>query len=296
MGNILDGKAVADEIKKKLLSTVEDLKQHHKVTPKLAIVQVGNDTASQIYIQTKLKTLNTLGMSGIHVSMDHQTKQPTLDKAIRALNNDQTVHGIIIQLPLPAHLDREKTLSVIHPGKDVDGLTTSNLGLLYKGVWDGFLPCTPLGCLYLLKKYNLIRPGALAVILGRSNLVGKPLGSLLLAKNCTVIQTHSSSYNLSSLTSLADIIVSATGVRGILLPSMIKPGATIIDVGIHRLENGVLSGDIDYASFQETAGFITPVPGGVGPMTVAMLMLNTVLAAQRKNNLSQNLYKTLLNL
>ncbi len=293
---LINGKQIANTLQVKIADLVDTLKKKHFLNPTLAILQVGNDEPSSIYVKNKLEVLKKLNMSGRHLHLPDSVAQRDVEKELENLNNDTSIHGILLQLPLPAHLDKIKLLQYISPKKDVDGLTIYNQGLFFNDIYTGFIPCTPLGCLYLLKKVIKDLSGKIAVVIGRSNLTGKPLSLLLLRQGCTVIQAHSQTKNLMSITKQADILVAATGTPKLIRKEMLKPGVKIIDVGINRLPSGGLCGDVDYQNAKEIAGAITPVPGGVGPMTVTMLMLNTLQATYRTLNIRTSLYETFLDL
>ncbi len=279
---IIDGKAVALQLRKKIAAAVADLKRDHGLTPGLAVVLVGDDPASAVYVRTKTKRVEAAGMASSDHRLPASTSQDELLALIASLNANPDVHGILVQLPLPGHIDERPILEAIDPAKDVDGFHPVNAGRLMTGA-DGLFPCTPVGCVMLAKSAMGELSGAHAVIIGRSNIVGKPLAQLLLRENCTVTQCHSRTRDLPSIARQADLLVAAIGRPEIVKADWIKPGACVIDVGINRVEdsegNSVLVGDVDFAAAREIAGSITPVPGGVGPMTIACVLRNTVQAA-----------------
>ena len=287
--NIIDGKAFAASVRQKVASKVADLKEAHSITPGLAVVLVGEDPASQVYVRSKGKQTIEVGMNSFEHKLDVNTSEEVLLALIDELNADPIVHGILVQLPLPNHVDERLVTNHIAPEKDVDGFHIANVGLLGTGQ-QSMVPCTPLGCLLMLRDYHGSLSGKNAVVIGRSNIVGKPMAQLLLNESCTVTIAHSRTNDLADVVRRADIVVAAVG-RPEMVPSdWSKPGATVIDVGINRIgvDNGKtkLVGDVDYKSCAEVAGAITPVPGGVGPMTIACLLANTVTACCRSNNLA----------
>lgn len=276
---IIDGKAIAEQVILKVKDRVETLKKSG-ITPGLTVVLVGDDPASQTYVGSKEKTSKRLGMDSTVLTRPSTVTGQELLELIENLNNDESVHGILIQLPLPGHIDENKVLQAIHPDKDVDGFHPLNVGKLLLNQ-HGFIPCTPFGVIQLLDYAAIPIEGKHAVIVGRSNIVGKPMGQLLLNRHATVTYTHSRTEDLASYTKQADILIVATGQPLMITAEHVKPGAAVIDVGIHRNSDGRLSGDVDFHSVKSVAGAITPVPGGVGPMTIAMLMENTCLSAER---------------
>lgn len=276
---IIDGKAVAEEIRNHLAEEVKILKQQYNFTPGLAIVMVGNDPASKVYTTSKLKAAEAIGINAKRHELAEDVEAVELKELIHQLNSDEKVHGIIVQLPLPSHLNEQDILREISTEKDVDGLHPLNLGRLVAGTAI-FAPCTAQGVIALIEKTGVELTGKNAVVVGRSEIVGKPTAFLLLAKNATVTICHSRTANLAEETRRADILVSAVGKPKIITADMVKPGAVVIDVGISRGDEGI-TGDVDFDKASKVAGAITPVPGGVGPMTVAMLMKNTVLAAKK---------------
>lgn len=275
---ILDGKVLSAQIKDEVTARVEALKAKG-VIPGLAVILVGNNPASEIYVRNKGRGCEETGMLSRTVRLDEATTQEELEGQIEALNRDPEIHGILVQLPLPRHLDENAALAKILPEKDVDGFHLVNAGHLMTGT-EGVVPCTPKGALYMLRSTGEDLSGKEAVVIGRSNIVGKPMAMLLLQQNCTVTVCHSRTKDLAEHTRRADILVSAVGKAGFVTKDMVKPGAIVIDVGINRVD-GKVCGDVDFESVSETAGWITPVPGGVGKMTIAMLLSNTVDAAER---------------
>ena len=285
---IIDGKAFAAKVRGQVAEHVTRIKEENGITPGLAVVLVGEDPASQVYVRSKGKQTVEAGMNSYEHKLDADTSQDDLLKLIADLNADKDVHGILVQLPLPKHLNEDLVINSIAPEKDVDGFHISNVGLLGTGQ-KSMVPCTPLGCLMMLRDYHGSISGMNAVVIGRSNIVGKPMAQLLLGDSCTVTIAHSRTKDLPAVVRGADIVVAAVGRPEMVPGDWIKPGATVIDVGINRIdkpEGGTrLVGDVDYASCAEVAGAITPVPGGVGPMTIACLLANTVTACCRIHGL-----------
>ena len=283
---IIDGKAVAEALRTRVEDAVMSLTKDYGLIPGLAVVLVGEDPASQVYVRNKKKQTVEVGMISFDHQLDTNTPEADLLDLIDKLNNDSSVHGILVQLPMPDHIDAEKVIDAIDPTKDVDGFHTINVGRLSTGK-EGMVPCTPLGCLMMLKDQLGSLSGKNAVVVGRSNIVGKPMAALLLRESCTVTVAHSRTEDLPGLCRSADILVAAVGLPKMIEGDWIKPGATVIDVGINRVpkdeEPGKfrLVGDVDFVAAKEIAGAITPVPGGVGPMTIACLLRNTVSAACR---------------
>ena len=275
---ILDGKVLSAEIKEQVAQRVAAMKAQG-VTPGLAVILVGNDPASEIYVRNKGKGCEETGMLSRTIRMDGNTTQEELEEEIEKLNRDPAIHGILVQLPLPAHLDEQAALAKILPEKDVDGFHLVNAGHLMTRT-EGVVPCTPKGALYMIRSAGIDLSGKEAVVIGRSNIVGKPMAMLLLQQNCTVTMCHSRTRDLAEHTRRADILVAAVGKAGFVTADMVKPGAVVIDVGINRVE-GKVCGDVDFETVKEVAGWITPVPGGVGRMTIAMLLANTADAAER---------------
>ena len=276
--NILDGKILSAEIKAEVSRRVASLKERG-VTPGLAVILVGDDPASEIYVRNKGKGCEETGMLSRTIRMDAEISQEALEAEIEQLNRDPAIHGILVQLPLPRHLDEQAALARILPEKDVDGFHLINAGHLLTGT-EGVLPCTPKGAMYMIKSTGLDLTGKEAVVIGRSNIVGKPMAMMLLQENCTVTLCHSRTKDLAEHTRRADILVAAVGKAGFVTADMVKAGAVVIDVGINRVD-GKVCGDVDFEHVKEKAGWITPVPGGVGKMTIAMLLANTADAAER---------------
>ena len=277
---ILDGKAVSLKVKESVKVRADELKKFG-VEPTLAVVLVGEDKASQTYVRAKEKACNEYGIKSVAHRLSENTTQAELLALINVLNLDDSIHGILVQLPLPKHIDTNTILATIDPAKDVDGFHAVNVGKLVSGL-DGFVPCTPLGVMEILKEYDIEVAGLNAVVIGRSNIVGKPMANLLLNASATVTVTHSKTKNLKEICKNADLIVAAIGKPFFLKADMVKDGAVVVDVGINRLDDGRLVGDVDFEKVAPKCSYITPVPGGVGPMTIAMLLNNTILAAQAK--------------
>jgi len=286
MTGIIDGKAFAVELRARVATAVSRLESSHGLIPGLAVVLVGEDPASEVYVRNKGKQTVEVGMASFEHRLSDQTTERELLVLIDQLNSDPTVHGILVQLPLPAQINTHAVINAIDPDKDVDGFHLINVGRLTTGE-SGLVPCTPLGCMMLLRAYAGDLSGQNAVIVGRSNIVGKPMAALLLAAHCTVTVAHSRTKDLTDVCRQADILIAAVGRAEMIQGDWIKPGATVIDVGINRIdgENGKkrLVGDVEFASASAVAGAITPVPGGVGPMTIACLLRNTVQAACAAN-------------
>ena len=293
MADIIDGKEFAAKVRAQVAEHVAKLKSEHDITPGLAVVLVGEDPASQVYVRNKGKQTVECGMASFEHKLDASTDQATLMGIIEKLNADPAVHGILCQLPLPKHLDEEAVINAILPEKDVDGFHISNVGLLATGQ-KSMVPCTPLGCLMMLREQHGSLSGMNAVVMGRSNIVGKPMAQLLLRDSCTVTIAHSRTKDIEAVCREADILVAAVGRPEMITGEWVKPGATVIDVGINRIdapEKGEgktrLVGDVEFSSASEVAGAITPVPGGVGPMTIACLLANTLTAGCRSNSLPE---------
>jgi len=287
---IIDGKAFAATVREKVAGHVTRLKEENGITPGLAVVLLGEDPASQVYVRSKGKQTVEVGMASFEHKLEADTSEPDLLALIEQLNSDPAVHGILVQLPLPGHLNEALVINAIDPAKDVDGFHISNVGLLGTGQ-KSMVPCTPLGCLMMLRDHFGSLSGLDAVVIGRSNIVGKPMANLLLGDSCTVTIAHSRTKDLPDVVRRADIVVAAVGRPQMVPGDWIKPGATVIDVGINRIdkpEGGTrLVGDVDFDSASQVAGAITPVPGGVGPMTIACLLANTVTACCRANGLAE---------
>jgi methylenetetrahydrofolate dehydrogenase (NADP+) / methenyltetrahydrofolate cyclohydrolase len=277
---VIDGKAVSQKIKAEVKKRVDALSEKG-VTPGLAVVLIGDNSASHTYVKNKKKTCESLGMRSDLHQFSESISEAELLETIRNLNRDPGVHGILVQLPLPGHIDEFKVILAIDPEKDVDGFHPISVGNMMIGR-EAYLPCTPHGIIKLLEHYEIDPSGKHTVVIGRSNIVGKPVGQLMLQRDSTVTYCHSRTKDLASYTRQADILISAIGRAKFLNSSFIKPGAVVIDVGMNRDENGKLCGDVDFEDVKETAGYLTPVPGGVGPMTIAMLMENTVQSAESR--------------
>lgn len=287
---VIDGKAFAATVREKAAAHVTRLKEENGITPGLAVVLVGEDPASQVYVRSKGKQTVEVGMNSYEHKLDASTSEADLLALIDKLNNDPAVHGILVQLPLPSHLDSDLVINSIDPAKDVDGFHISNVGLLGTGQ-KSMVPCTPLGCLMMLRDHHGSLSGMNAVVIGRSNIVGKPMANLLLGDSCTVTIAHSRTKDLAAVVRQADIVVAAVGRPEMVPGDWIKEGATVIDVGINRVDAGEgktrLVGDVHYESAASVAGAITPVPGGVGPMTIACLLANTLTACCRSHGLTE---------
>lgn len=279
MATIIDGKAVAKEVQQRIKEDVEGLERRWNMAPGLAVVLVGDDPASHIYVRNKEKACKEVGIKSFEHFLPATISERELLALVHQLNKDKHVHGILVQLPLPPHIHSERILNAVSPYKDVDGFHPLNLGNLVVGA-DGYRPCTPLGVMKLLESVDCDPKGKNAVVVGRSNIVGKPLALMLLEKHATVTICHSRTASLRDEVARGDIVVVAIGKPGVVRGEWIKPGAVVIDVGINRLPNGKLCGDIDFESAKERASAITPVPGGVGPMTICMLLFNTLKAAK----------------
>lgn len=289
MPALLDGKTFAARIRMRVAEHVAALRADHGLTPGLAVVLVGEDAASEVYVRSKGKLTVETGMASFEHRLAAETSEVDLLELIASLNADPSVHGVLVQLPLPDHLNADLVINAISPAKDVDGFHISNVGLLATGQ-KAMVPCTPLGCLMMLRAHHGSLAGMTAVVLGRSNIVGKPMAQLLLAESCTVTVAHSRTRDLPALCRQADILVAAVGRPEMVTGEWIKPGATVIDVGINRIERegaSRLVGDVHFDSAARVAGAITPVPGGVGPMTIACLLANTVTAACRAHRLPE---------
>tara|TARA_R110000787_G_scaffold1400_1_gene5525 strand:- start:8488 stop:9390 length:903 start_codon:yes stop_codon:yes gene_type:complete len=290
---IIDGKEFAGHVRAQVARHVDRLKSDHDITPGLAVVLVGTDPASDVYVRSKGKMTREVGMKSVEHRLDAATSEAELLNLIETLNAAHDIHGILVQLPLPRHINEDLVINAIDPAKDVDGFHISNVGMLSTGQ-KAMVPCTPLGCLMMLRDHHGSLSGMNAVVIGRSNIVGKPMAQLLLGDSCTVTIAHSRTKDLADVVRRADIVIAAVGRPEMVPGDWIKPGATVIDVGINRLdapERGAgktrLVGDVDYESCAAVAGAITPVPGGVGPMTIACLLANTVTACCRANGLSE---------
>jgi methylenetetrahydrofolate dehydrogenase (NADP+)/methenyltetrahydrofolate cyclohydrolase len=275
---LIDGNALAGQVRAEVAHRTQALKLRG-IVPRLAIVLVGDDPASQVYTRHKVNDSTETGLQATLERFPADLPQEQLLARIAALNADTSVHGILVQLPLPRHMDASKVIEAIDPAKDVDGFNVANAGALMVGR-PGFRPCTPYGCMKMLEAIGYSLKGKHAVVIGRSNIVGKPMAMLLLAQNATVTICHSATPDLKAMTLQADVVVAAVGKRNVVTAGMVKAGAVVIDVGMNRNEHGKLCGDVDFEGVKEVAGWITPVPGGVGPMTRAMLLVNTLEAAE----------------
>ena len=275
----IDGNALSQTLRADVTKRATALKVRG-ITPGLAVILVGENPASQVYVRNKVKACEDSGLHSILEKHPASLTEAALLNRIEALNQDTSIHGILVQLPLPEHIDAQKVIEAISPAKDVDGFHIASAGALMTGM-PGFWPCTPYGCMKMLESIGYELKGKHAVVIGRSNIVGKPMALMLLQKNATVTICHSATQDLKAITLQADVIVAAVGKRNILTADMVKPGAVVLDVGMNRNEEGKLCGDVDFAGVEQIAGFITPVPGGVGPMTITMLLVNTLEAAER---------------
>ena len=275
----IDGIALSQKLRADVTRRTSALKARG-ITPGLAVIVVGENPASQVYVRNKVKACHDSGLHSVLEKHPSSLTEAALLERIDALNHDASIHGILVQLPLPEHIDAQKVIEAISPAKDVDGFHMASAGALMTGM-PGFWPCTPYGCMKMLESIGYDLKGKHAVVIGRSNIVGKPMALMLLQKNATVTICHSATQNLKAITLQADVIVAAVGKRNILTADMVKPGAVVLDVGMNRNEEGKLCGDVDFAGVEQVAGYITPVPGGVGPMTITMLLVNTLEAAER---------------
>jgi methylenetetrahydrofolate dehydrogenase (NADP+) / methenyltetrahydrofolate cyclohydrolase len=276
---LIDGNALSKQLRAQVAADTATLKAKG-LTPGLAVVLVGDNQASQVYVRNKVKACEDAGLHSVLEKYEATLTEADLLARVEALNNDSSIHGILVQLPLPAHIDAQKVIEAISPAKDVDGFHIASAGALMTGM-SGFWPCTPYGCMKMLESIGYDLKGKHAVVIGRSNIVGKPMALMLLQKDATVTVAHSRTQNLKALTLQADVIVAAVGKRNVLTADMVKPGAVVLDVGMNRNDEGKLCGDVDFDGVKEVAGYITPVPGGVGPMTITMLLVNTLESAQR---------------
>ena len=278
-GQLIDGNALSRQLRIEVATRVATLKARG-ITPGLAVILVGENPASQVYVRNKVKACVDAGLHSVLEKYPPTLSEAELLARIAALNQDPAIHGILVQLPLPAHIDSHKVIEAISPAKDVDGFHVASAGALMVGQ-PGFWPCTPHGCMKMLESIHYDLKGKHAVVIGRSNIVGKPMALMLLQKNATVTICHSATKDLRAMTLQADVVVAAVGKRNVLTADMVKPGAVVIDVGMNRNEEGKLCGDVDFEGVKKVAGWITPVPGGVGPMTITMLLVNTLEAAER---------------
>ena len=276
---LIDGNALSKQLRAQVAADTAALKAKG-LTPGLAVVLVGDNQASQVYVRNKVKACEDAGLHSVLEKYEATMTEADLLARVDALNNDSSIHSILVQLPLPAHIDAQKVIEAISPAKDVDGFHIASAGALMTGM-PGFWPCTPYGCMKMLESIGYDLKGKHAVVIGRSNIVGKPMALMLLQKDATVTVAHSRTQNLKALTLQADVIVAAVGKRNVLTADMVKPGAVVLDVGMNRNDEGKLCGDVDFDGVKEVAGYITPVPGGVGPMTITMLLVNTLESAQR---------------
>jgi methylenetetrahydrofolate dehydrogenase (NADP+)/methenyltetrahydrofolate cyclohydrolase len=277
---LIDGNALSKQLRADVAARVTALKAKG-VTPGLAVILVGDNPASQVYVRNKVKACEDTGMHSVLETWPASMTEAELLARVDAMNKDASIHGILVQLPLPAHMNAQRVIEAISPEKDVDGFHIASAGALMTGL-PGFWPCTPYGCMKMLESIGYDLKGKHAVVIGRSNIVGKPMAMMLLQQNATVTICHSATKDLKAMTLQADVIVAAVGKRNVLTADMVKPGAVVLDVGMNRNEEGKLCGDVDFAGVKEVAGYITPVPGGVGPMTITMLMVNTLESAERQ--------------
>lgn len=275
----IDGIALSKQLRSEITQRTIALKTRG-ITPGLAVILVGEDPASQVYVRNKVKACEDSGLHSVFEKYETTLSQADLLDRIAALNTDKTIHGILVQMPLPKHIDPHAVIEAIAASKDVDGYSTLSAGELMTGA-PGFNPCTPFGCMKLIESTGINLRGKHAVVIGRSNTVGKPMALMLLAAHATVTICHSATENIKAHTLQADVVVAAVGRRNVLTADMVKPGAIVIDVGMNRDDNGKLCGDVDFAAVKEVASYITPVPGGVGPMTITMLLVNTLNSAER---------------
>ena len=276
---LIDGNALSQQLRAQVAADTQALKAQG-LTPGLAVVLVGDNPASQVYVRNKVKACHDAGLHSVLEKYEATMTEAELLARVEALNNDASIHGILVQLPLPAHIDAQKVIEAISPAKDVDGFHIASAGALMTGM-PGFWPCTPYGCMKMLESIGYKLKGKHAVVIGRSNIVGKPMALMLLQQNATVTICHSATQDLKAQTLQADVIVAAVGKRNVLTADMVKPGAVVLDVGMNRNDEGKLCGDVDFEGVRQVASYITPVPGGVGPMTITMLLVNTLESAQR---------------
>jgi len=281
---LIDGIALSQQLREQVAARTQALRQRG-VQPGLAVILVGDNPASQVYVRNKVKACEEAGFHSLLERYDASLSQPALLEHIARLNLDERIHGILVQLPLPDHIDAQRVIEAISPEKDVDGFHIASAGALMTGL-PGFWPCTPYGCLKMLDSIGYDLKGKHAVVIGRSNIVGKPMALMLLQRNATVTVCHSGTQNLAHFTRQADVIVAAVGRRNVLTADMVKPGVVVLDVGMNRNDAGKLCGDVDFEGVRQVASYITPVPGGVGPMTITMLLINTLESAERVANLS----------
>ena len=275
---LIDGNLLSKQLRSEMAARVQAL-QAKGITPGLAVILVGDNPASQVYVRNKVKACHDTGLHSVLEQHSADLTEAQLLARVQALNLDPTIHGILVQLPLPAHINAQKVIEAISPAKDVDGFHMASAGALMTGM-PGFWPCTPFGCMKMLDSIGYSLRGKHAVVIGRSNIVGKPMALMLLQQNATVTICHSATPDLKAMTLQADVIVAAVGQRNVLTADMVKPGAVVLDVGMNRNEEGKLCGDVDFEGVKAVASYITPVPGGVGPMTITMLLVNTLQAAE----------------
>ncbi len=275
---LIDGNALSKQLRSQVAARAQALKAKG-IVPGLAVVLVGDNPASQVYVRNKVKACEDAGLHSVLEKYDAHLSESDLLARVEALNQDASIHGILVQLPLPAHIDAQKVIEAISPAKDVDGFHIASAGALMTGM-KGFWPCTPYGCMKMLESIGYKLKSKHAVVIGRSNIVGKPMALMLLQENATVTICHSATPDLKAMTLQADVIVAAVGKRNVLTADMVKPGAVVLDVGMNRNDEGKLCGDVDFDGVKEVASYITPVPGGVGPMTITMLLVNTLEAAE----------------
>ncbi len=276
---LIDGNALSKQLRADVSARVTALKAKG-ITPGLAVILVGDNAASQVYVRNKVKACEDTGMHSVLETWPASMTEAELLSRVDAMNQDASIHGILVQLPLPGHMNAQRVIEAISPEKDVDGFHIASAGALMTGL-PGFWPCTPYGCMKMLESIGYDLKGKHAVVIGRSNIVGKPMAMMLLQQNATVTICHSGTKDLKAMTLQADVIVAAVGKRNVLTADMVKPGAVVLDVGMNRNDEGKLCGDVDFAGVKEVASYITPVPGGVGPMTITMLMVNTLESAER---------------
>ena len=280
IASIIDGNALSSTLRQQVSERVITL-QKHGIKAGLAVILVGDNPASQVYVRNKVKACEQTGIHSVLEKHDASLSEQALLARVHALNHDKSIHGILVQLPLPAHIDSQKIIEAIAPEKDVDGFHVASAGALMTGL-PGFWPCTPHGCMKMLEHIGYNLRGKHAVVIGRSNIVGKPMALMLLQQNATVTICHSATVNLKAHTLQADVVIAAVGKRNLLTEDMVKPGAVVIDVGMNRDDEGKLCGDVDFEGVSKVASHITPVPGGVGPMTITMLLVNTLESAERQ--------------
>ena len=280
VAQVIDGVALSKQLRQQISDRVSQLKQQG-ITPGLAVILVGDNAASQVYVRNKIKACEDTGFKSVLEQYPATLTEAELLQRVQALNLDDSIHGILVQLPLPEHIDGQKVIEAISPAKDVDGFHVASAGALMVGQ-PGFWPCTPYGCMKMLESIGYALRGKHAVVIGRSNIVGKPMALMLLQQHATVTICHSATADLGHITRQADVLIAAVGKQNLVTADMVKPGAVVIDVGMNRNAEGKLCGDVDYEGVKQVAGWITPVPGGVGPMTITMLLMNTLEAAEHE--------------